>query len=101
MASASSTELKAITVWNIENGPVKITVGTNTSAGPQDFLVLVIRQLALAMTVQRWYSKALGIRVLVALVTPLAETPLRRCLSDVTEGDPACRRRLHHKKQAR
>jgi len=40
VASASSTELKVITASTIVDGPVKVTVGTHTAAGPQDFLVL-------------------------------------------------------------
>jgi hypothetical protein len=40
VAGASSTELKVITDSDIVDGPVKVTVGTHTAAGPQNFLVL-------------------------------------------------------------
>lgn len=40
VASASSTEIKVITASNVEDGPVKVTVGAHTATGPQDFLVL-------------------------------------------------------------
>ena len=40
VASATATELKVITARTVEDGPVKVTVGTHAAAGPQDFLVL-------------------------------------------------------------
>ena len=40
VASATATELKVITHPDIVDGPVKVTVGAHTAAGPQPFLVL-------------------------------------------------------------
>ena len=40
VVSASDTELKVITGPDIVDGPVEVTVGTHTAAGPQKFLVL-------------------------------------------------------------
>jgi hypothetical protein len=55
VASASSTELKVITASNVENGPVKMTVGAHTAAGPQ-----AIRMRVPVRMVHRFYSKAPG-----------------------------------------
>lgn len=40
VVAASATELQVITAADIEDGPVKVTVGTHAANGPQDFLVL-------------------------------------------------------------
>src|SRR5262245_46257746 len=40
VASATSTELKVITSLDVQDGPVKLTIGTHTAGGPQDFMVL-------------------------------------------------------------
>lgn len=40
VAGASATELKVVTAADVQNGPVKVTVGGHMAAGPQDFLVL-------------------------------------------------------------
>lgn len=40
VAAATTTELKVITAPSVADGPVKVTVGTRTGAGPHDFGVL-------------------------------------------------------------
>jgi hypothetical protein len=92
VANASSTELNVITASNIEDGPVKVTVGTQTVTGPQDFLVLGYPSAGTGedgppITFEGAGQGAQGdvnpigtIRVLVALVTPndLAPTAAAR-----------------------
>jgi hypothetical protein len=87
VASASANELKVITAATVEDGPVKVTVGTNTAAGPQDFLVLGYPDAGAGEDGPPISFEGAGqgsqgdvnpigtVRVLVALVTPNDLTP--------------------------
>lgn len=92
VAGATATELKVITHPDIVDGPVKVTVGTHTAAGPQPFRVLgypsggagedgpPIAFEGAGEGAQGDVNPIGTIRVLVALVTPndLAPTAAAR-----------------------
>ena len=98
VASASSTELKVVTASNIEDGPVKVTVGTHTAVGPQDFLVLgypsagagddgpPIAFEGAGQGAQGDANPIGTIRVLVALVTPNDLAPTAAARTTVTNA---------------
>ena len=98
VASASSTELKVITASNIEDGPVKVTVGTHTAAGPQDFIVLGYPSAGAGDDGPPIVFEGVGqgaqgdvnpigtIRILVALVTPNDLTPTAAARTTVTNA---------------
>lgn len=99
VAAATTTELKVLTAPNIEDGPVKVTVGTHTAHGPQDFLVLGYPSagagddgppIAFEGAGQGGAPgdvNAIGtIRVLVALVTPNDLVPTAAARTTVTDA---------------
>ena len=98
VASATATELKVITASNIEDGPVKVTVGTHTATGPQDFLVLgypsagagddgpPISFDGAGQGAQGDVNPIGTIRVLVALVTPNDLVPTAAARTLVTNA---------------
>lgn len=97
VASASSMELRVITASSIEDGPVKVTVGTHTAGGPQDFLVLgypsagaddgpPIAFEGAGQGAQGDVNPIGTIRVLVALVTPNDLAPTAAARTTVTNA---------------
>lgn len=96
VAAATANELKVITAADIEDGPVKVTVGTHTANGPQDFLVLgypdagagedgpPISFAGEGQGAQGDVNPHGTIRVLVALVTPNDLVPTVAARNTVT-----------------
>ena len=107
VAAATTTELKVITAANVDDGPVKVTVGTHTAIGPQDFLVLGYPDAGAGedgppITFQGEGQGAQGdvnpigtIRVLVALVTPNDLAPTAAARTTVTNAWSNVRDLLH------
>jgi hypothetical protein len=98
VVNASPTELKVITSLEVEDGPVKVSVGAHTAAGPQDFLVLGYPDagagddgppivFAGAGDAAPGDVNPIGtIRVLVALVTPNDLAPTAAARTTVTNA---------------
>ncbi|MCY2962311.1 MAG: IPT/TIG domain-containing protein [Planctomycetota bacterium] len=97
VVSATATELKVITASNIADGPVKVTVGSHTASGPQDFLVLgypsagggedgpPIAFAGAGQGSQGDVNPIGTIRILVALCTPNDLTPTAAARNTVVD----------------